>query len=66
MGAKNIANGEHTNLSIGFSDDDKKNVEAVISYIEDELSSNYPEIKFLVYDTSKGDKNKIIVSKVGD
>ena len=65
-GAKNIANGEHTNLSIGFSDDDKKNIEAVVNYIEVELSSKYPNIKFLVYDTSKGDKNKIIVSKLTD
>ena len=65
-GAKNIANGNHTNLSIGFSDDDKKNIEAVVDYIKNELSDTYPNIKFLVYDTSRGDKNKIIVSKLTD
>tara|TARA_R110000765_G_scaffold92704_1_gene174978 strand:- start:146 stop:1006 length:861 start_codon:yes stop_codon:yes gene_type:complete len=65
-GVKNIANGEHTNLSIGFSDDDKKNIEAVLNYIKNELSVIYPDIKFLVYDTSKGGKNKIIISKLID
>ena len=65
-GAEKLANGEETNLSIGFSDDDKKNIEAVVNYIENELSGTYPNIKFLVYDTSKGNKNKIIVSKLVD
>lgn len=48
-GAEKLANGEETNLSIGFSDDDKKNIEAVVNYIENELSGTYPNIKFLVY-----------------
>ena len=39
-------------ISIGFSDDDRKNVEAVEEFIRDELGREYPGIKFVVYDTS--------------
>ncbi|HMP89717.1 MAG TPA: hypothetical protein PJ991_05925 [Kiritimatiellia bacterium] len=39
-------------ISIGFSDDDRKNVEAVEEYIQDELKKEFPHIKFVVYDTS--------------
>ena len=41
-------------ISIGFSDDDKHNVEAVRRYIEDVLVRRFPEVKFCVYDTSDG------------
>jgi len=39
-------------ISVGFSDDDQKNVEAVESYIQEELKKAFPHIKFVVYDTS--------------
>lgn len=39
-------------ISIGFSDDDQKNVQAVESFIKEELRKEFPHIKFVVYDTS--------------
>lgn len=39
-------------ISVGFSDDDPKNVEAVTNYIRQELSKRFPEIKYCIYDTS--------------
>lgn len=42
----------HEPISIGFSDDDRKNVEAVESYIRKELGREFPDVKFVVYDTS--------------
>jgi len=52
-------------ISIGFSDDDKKNVQAVESYIQEELRKEFPHIKFVVYDTSDPDRangHKIVIS----
>ena len=51
-------------ISIGFSDDDRKNVEAVEAYIQDELKKEFPHIKFVVYDTSDPDRpngHKIVI-----
>lgn len=62
-GVKNITGGDYSRLSIGFSDDDRKNIKTVINYIKDELSLEYPEINFVVYDTSVKGENKIIVSR---
>jgi len=42
----------HRSISVGFSDDDLDNVKAVEKYIRDELSSQFPSVKFVVYDTS--------------
>ena len=39
-------------ISVGFSDDDPRNVEAVTTYIRQELSKRFPAIKYCVYDTS--------------
>ena len=39
-------------LSIGFSDDDRKNVEAAVDFIRKELSQEFPDVKFVIYDTS--------------
>lgn len=39
-------------VAIGFSDDDKGNVEGVSNYIRSELAKRFPGIKFVVYDTS--------------
>ena len=63
-GVEKLQGDSYTKLSIGFSDDDRKNISAVISYIRDELSVEYPDIIFVVYDTSQGGENKIIVSKL--
>jgi hypothetical protein len=39
-------------ISIGFSDDDRRNIEAVRAFIRRELAREYPGVKFVVYDTS--------------
>ncbi len=39
-------------ISVGFSDDDAHNVHAVRRFIEDELSMEFPDIRFVLYDTS--------------
>ncbi len=39
-------------ISIGFSDDDKGNVQAVSDYVRSELAQRFGAIKFVVYDTS--------------
>lgn len=52
-------------ISIGFSDDDRKNVQAVESYIKEELRKEFPHIKFVVYDTSDPSRphgHKIVIS----
>jgi len=47
-------------LSLGFSDDDTKNVQHITNLIETELKAAYPDIDFNVYDTSKNKKVKRI------
>lgn len=59
---KYIVDGTYKSIQVGFSDDDKKNVEGMIEYIQNELSSEFPEIEFTVIDTSSGGKNKIKIS----
>ena len=39
-------------MSVGFSDDDPGNVQAVSDYIRDELARRFGSVKFVVYDTS--------------
>ena len=39
-------------MSVGFSDDDPGNVQAVSAYIRDELARRFGSVKFVVYDTS--------------
>jgi len=58
-------NGMRKPISIGFSDDDRANLDAVTAFIRDRLGSHFPAVRFVVYDTSdpsleKG--NKIVVS----
>ena len=52
---------KYNKMAIGYSDDDLENIEGVIEKIEKELSKEYPDIKFYVYDTSEKGKNKLIV-----
>jgi hypothetical protein len=52
-------------ISVGFSDDDPRNVRAVVDYIEQELHREFPQVKFVVYDTSDRDVpdgRKIVVT----
>jgi hypothetical protein len=52
-------------ISVGFSDDDPRNVRAVVEYIEQELHREFPQVKFVVYDTSEADVpdgQKIVVT----
>jgi predicted RND superfamily exporter protein len=63
-GFKNhIVSGKYKKISLGFSDDDIKNVKAVVKFIEEELKKMYPEVQFVVYDTSDGDKKKMVIQK---
>ena len=61
--AKFLLNKKYKKLSIGFSDDDKENIEAIKSLIQDDLLDLYPDINFVIYDTSEGNKNKLIIKK---
>ena len=59
-------NDEFEGISIGFSDDDISNVKVVEELIEEKLKQKYPEINFLVYDTSDPDnpkKKRMIIKK---
>ena len=52
-------------ISVGFSDDDLNNLNAVQDYIRQELARQFPHVKFVVYDTSDPEVKsgrKIIVS----
>ena len=65
-GVEKLTSGEYDRLTIGFSDDDRRNIDAVMEFIRNELSVEYPGVEFFIYDTSQGEKNKIIVSKVSE
>ena len=57
---------EYTGLSIGFSDDDLGNIETAEKYIKETLKGLYPDVRFLVYDTSDPNntkKKRIIIKK---
>lgn len=59
-------NPEYNGMSIGFSDDDLGNIESAEKYIEEKLKKIYPDVKFLVYDTSDPNnpkKKRIIIKK---
>jgi len=60
-----VDNDKYTKMSVGFSDDDIRNVKAVESFIELELKKLYPNIHFVVYDTSEKGKRKIVIKKEG-
>lgn len=60
---KLVDSGYYTKVSIGFSDDDIRNVDASKKFLDYELKHMYPEIHFVVYDTSEGGKKKLVVQK---
>ena len=49
------ASGLNRPISVGFSDDDEGNVQAVESFVRDMLSNEFPGVKFVVYYTSDPD-----------
>jgi hypothetical protein len=62
-GANKMVNSKYNKLSVGFSDDDLGNVNAMVNYIKEELQYEFPEMSFVVYDTSEGGYGKIIIKK---
>jgi hypothetical protein len=54
-----ISSGKYVSASLGFSDDDPKNVKAMIEFVKYELSRMYPNVKFRIYDTSEGGYKQI-------
>ena len=58
-----IKGGKYNKISLGFSDDDIRNVNAMVGFIDKELSKIYPEVHFVVYDTSEGGNKKIVIEK---
>lgn len=56
--------GVEASVSMGFSDDDPQNVRSIIDFLDRELAREFPDVKFVVYDTSEGDAEntrKIII-----
>lgn len=62
-GAYKMVSSKYNKLSVGFSDDDLGNVNAMIGYIEGVLQHEFPDVTFIVYDTSEGGNKKIVVKK---
>ena len=60
---KTLVTSDYKKMSVGFSDDDVRNVKAVEQFIEDELNKMYPEFHFVVYDTSDKGKRKMVIEK---
>ena len=57
---------QYNGLSVGFSDDDLGNVKKAEEFIEEELKKAYPQVRFLVYDTSDPSdtkKKRIVIKK---
>jgi hypothetical protein len=53
----------YSKMSVGFSDDDLGNVKAVEEFIEEELNRAFPDLHFVVYDTSDRGKRKMVIEK---
>lgn len=61
--AEKLVNSDYKKFSVGFSDDDLGNVRAVEEFVQNELNKMYPEIHFVVYDTSSNGKRKMVIEK---
>ena len=61
---KLIDSGKYASVSVGFSDDDIGNVRSMIKYVQEELSNEFPEIKFVIIDTSEGNEKKIKITRI--
>ena len=46
-----------------ISANEKKQFASNLNLIKDELNQKYPQVNFVVYDTSSGDINKIVVKR---
>tara|TARA_R110002153_G_scaffold270288_1_gene436543 strand:+ start:5114 stop:5974 length:861 start_codon:yes stop_codon:yes gene_type:complete len=60
---KTLVSSDYKKMSVGFSDDDIRNVRTAEQFIEEELNKMYPEFHFVVYDTSDKGKNKLVIEK---
>ena len=60
---KTLVSSDYKKMSVGFSDDDLRNVQAVEKFIEEELNKMYPEFHFVVYDTSDKGNRKMVIEK---
>ena len=60
---KLVDSGHYTKVSVGFSDDDIRNVNASKEFLEDELKHMYPDVHFVVFDTSEGGNKKLVIEK---
>jgi hypothetical protein len=49
---KLVNDDKYTKISVGFSDDDLGNIKAVEEIIREELYKKFPDINFVIYDTS--------------
>jgi hypothetical protein len=58
-----VVKGKYKKISLGFSDDDIRNVNGVKEFVEEQLGKLYPEVHFVIYDTSEGGKKKLVVKK---
>ena len=59
-----MVNTDYNKLSVGFSDDDLGNVNAIVLFIKEVLQVEFPEVNFIVYDTSEGGMNKIVLKQL--
>ena len=59
-----LVSSEKTKLSVGFSDDDLGNINSIIPFIREVLQLEFPDVDFVVYDTSEGGMNKILLKQV--
>jgi len=59
-----MVNTQYNKLSVGFSDDDLGNINVIIPFIKEVLQVEFPEVKFVVYDTSEGGMNKIVLKQM--
>jgi|TARA_R110002124_G_scaffold52123_2_gene150256 hypothetical protein len=62
--ASSMVNLGNEKLSVGFSDDDLGNINAIIPFIKEVLQVEFPDVDFIVYDTSEGGMNKIVLKQV--
>ena len=62
--ASEMVNTKYNKLSVGFSDDDLGNINAIVPFIKEVLQVEFPEVEFVVYDTSDGGINKIVLKQM--
>jgi len=63
MKTKEMLGTSYNKLSVGFSDDDLGNINAMIPFIREVLQVEFPEVDFIVYDTSEGGMKKIVLKQ---